>query len=355
MIIVLKPDAGRFEEENLVAKIRDWGLKPHVSRGEERTIIGVIGDEALLRAKPLEALPGVERVMPVMKPYKLASADFRAERTRVRIPGVNPERAAVELGGRAVAVIAGPCSIENRELIFEVARAVRAAGASLLRGGAFKPRTSPYAFQGLGVKGLRLLAEVRAAEGMPVITEVMDTRDVEMVAEFADVLQVGARNMQNFTLLKSLGRCRRPVMIKRGPSCSIQELLMSAEYVMSEGNPEVILCERGIRTFETLARNTLDLSAVPILRRESHLPVVVDPSHGTGYAELVPAMALAAVAAGADGLMIEVHAKPEEALCDGPQALRPEAFSTLMRSLSRVAEAVDRCVGGTELQEGPGV
>ena len=342
MIIVLRRDASEEQIGHLVETIRGWGLLPNLSRGTERTIVGVIGDERTIRAKPLEAIPGVESVMTVLKPYKLASLEFKAERTRVTIPPVRPGDEPVVLGGPAVVVTAGPCSVENRDMLFEMAAFLKGAGARLLRAGAFKPRTSPYAFQGLGVEGLRYLAEARAEVGLPIVTEVMDTRDVEMVAEVADVLQIGARNMQNFNLLKAVGRCRKPVLLKRALAGTIEELLMSAEYVMSEGNQQVILCERGIRTFEKATRNTLDISAVPVLHRESHLPVAVDPSHGTGIWRLVSPMALAAVAAGADSVMVEVHANPEAALSDGPQALRPPTFERMMKDLAAVARAVGR-------------
>jgi 3-deoxy-7-phosphoheptulonate synthase len=277
----------------------------------------------------------VEQVVPILKPYKLASRDFHPEHTVVTAGDVR-------IGDRGVVVIAGPCAIESREMVLEVARAVRTAGARLLRGGAYKPRTSPYAFQGLGEEGLRFLAEAGRETGMPVVTELMDPREASLVLQHVDVVQVGARNMQNFRLLKELGTHRVPVMLKRGMSSTIRELLMSAEYIMSEGNYNIILCERGIRTFEDATRNTLDLSAVPVLKQLTHLPVVVDPSHGTGKWDLVAPMALAAVAAGADGIMVEVHPKPEEALSDGPQALRPGRFAQMMADLQKVAEAVGR-------------
>ena len=342
MIIVLRRDATEEQIGHLVETIRGWGLTPNLSRGTERTIVGVIGDERTIRSKPLEAIPGVETVMNVLKPYKLASAEFKVGRTVITVPPVKAGEAPVVFGGPAVVVTAGPCSVETRDMLFEMAAYVKKNGARLLRAGAFKPRTSPYAFQGLGVEGLRYLAEVRTAVGLPIVTEVMDTRDVEMVGEVADVLQIGARNMQNFNLLKAVGRCRKPVLLKRAPAGTIEELLMSAEYILSEGNSQVILCERGIRTFEKATRNTLDISAVPVLHRESHLPVAVDPSHGTGVWGLVAPMALAAVAAGADGLMVEVHPDPERALSDGPQALRPPTFERMMKDVEAVAKAVGR-------------
>jgi 3-deoxy-7-phosphoheptulonate synthase len=317
-------------------------MRTHLSRGERRTIIGCIGDESLLDEVPLRSLPGVESVTPVLKPYKLASREFAAERTVVRVGGRD---ARAEFGGAAVAVIAGPCSVEGREMLLSTARDVRDAGASMLRGGAFKPRTSPYAFQVLGAQALRLLAEVRAATGLPVVTEVMDTRQVDLVAEHADMLQVGARNMQNFSLLAELGRVRRPVLLKRGLSATVKELLMAAEYIMANGNHDVVLCERGIRTYETATRNTLDVAAIPVLKRESHLPVIVDPSHAGGDAALVAPLAFAAIAAGADGLIVEVHPDPERALSDGDQSLAPLGFASLMHSLEAFALAAGRTIG----------
>lgn len=341
MIIVMKQGATEAEVRHVTESIEAWGLTPHVSRGEERVVIGIIGDEDRVRGKPLQVFPGVESVMSVVKPYRLASLASNPRRTTVEIPAP-PGGRPVIFGGEQVVVIAGPCSVESREHLFAMARHVKAAGGSVLRAGAFKPRTSPYSFQGLGVTGLRYLAEARAETGLPIVTEVMDTRDVEMVAEVADIVQVGARNMQNFNLLKVIGRCAKPVLLKRGLSNTIEELLMSAEYILSEGNPRVILCERGIRTFEKATRNTLDLSAVPVLKKETHLPVVVDPSHGTGYWDLVPPMARAAVAAGADGIVVEIHDQPEKALSDGAQALLPETFSALVRQMRAIAEAIGR-------------
>jgi 3-deoxy-7-phosphoheptulonate synthase len=342
MIIVLKPEATDREVDHIVERIREWGMRPNVSRGTERTVIGILGDAREIRAKPLEAFPGVDRVLPVLKPYKLASAAFHAERTRVVLPPARDGDESVEIGGDRLVVMAGPCSVENRDMLMEIGTAVKRSGAHMLRGGAYKPRSSPYAFQGLGEEGLRYLVEVREATGLPVITEVMDPRLVDQVAASADVLQVGARNMQNYDLLKELGKIRKPVMIKRGLSSTIEELLMSAEYVLSQGNPHVLLCERGIRTYERATRNTLDLSAVPVLQRESHLPVVVDPSHGTGHWGLVAPMARAAVAAGADALMVEVHQDPENAASDGPQSLTPATFQAMMQELERVVAAIGR-------------
>ncbi len=337
MVIVMRSGASLQEIEQVAQKITAYGLTPHVSRGVERTIVGAIGDERILREVALEALPGVEKVLPILKPFKLASRDFKAESSVIPVNGV-------EVGGERLAVIAGPCSVEGREMILEVARTVKAAGARLLRGGAFKPRTSPYTFQGLGEEALRYLAEAREATGLPIVTELMDPRDAPLVLKYADLIQIGARNMQNFRLLKEVGSHRKPVLLKRGMSSSIKELLMSAEYILSEGNYNVILCERGIRTFEDFTRNTLDLSAVPALKSLTHLPVLVDPSHGTGKWDLVPPMALAAVAAGADGLMVEVHPKPQDALSDGPQALVPKRFERLMADLTALAPVVGRAL-----------
>ena len=337
MIIVLRPRATDEEIAQVCRRIEALGLTPHLSRGVERTIIGAIGDERILLDKAIEALPMVEKVLPILKPYKLASRDFHPENTVVSVSGIR-------VGDRRLAVVAGPCSVESREMLLSVAKEVQVAGAHLLRGGAFKPRTSPYAFQGLGEEALRYLAEAKRETGMPVVTELMDPRETQLVLQYADVIQVGARNMQNFRLLKELGMQKTPVLLKRGMSSTIRELLMSAEYIMSEGNYNVILCERGIRTFEDATRNTLDLSAVPVLKQLTHLPVVVDPSHGTGKWDLVAPMALAAVAAGADGIMVEVHPRPEEALSDGPQALLPSRFHRLMADLRKVAEAVGRTV-----------
>ena len=335
MILITKPNATEPQIDHIIERISQWGLRCEVSRGESRVVIGVIGAEDQIREKPLAALPGVESVTPVLKPYKLVSYEFRGMRSPVSVGGVF-------VGGPEVVVMSGPCSVESREQIVSIAKEVKAAGASILRGGAFKPRTSPYSFQGLGVEGLKMLAEAREVTGMPVITEIMDTKDLEAVEEYADCLQVGARNMQNFSLLKEVGRSKLPVMLKRGMSATIKDLLMSAEYILSEGNFNVILCERGIRTFETYTRNTLDLNAIPILKAETHLPVVVDPTHGIGLSEHVAAMAVASVAAGADGLMVEVHNSPEHAKSDGEQALLPEEFACLMSRVRAVAQAVGR-------------
>ena len=343
MIIVTRPKVTDAEIDHIRERIEAVGMRTHLSRGEHRTIIGCIGDESLLEEIPLRSLPGVESVTPVLKPYKLASREFAAERTVVTVGGRDGR---ASFGGPSVTVIAGPCSVESREMLEVTASAVRDAGASLLRGGAFKPRSSPYAFQGLGAEALRLLAEVRATTGLPVVTEVMDTRQVDLVAEHADMLQIGARNMQNFALLAEVGRVRRPVLLKRGLSATIKELLMAAEYIMANGNHDVVLCERGIRTYETATRNTLDIAAIPVLKRESHLPVIVDPSHAGGDAGLVAPLAFAAIAAGADGLIIEVHPDPSCALSDGDQSLEPAAFARLMTQLDAFAAAAGRSMTG---------
>ncbi len=335
MIIVLRPDATEEQTEHIIQKLKGLGLQAHISRGTERTVIGAIGDEAVLRTLPLEAIPGVEDVHPILKPYKLASREFRKENTVLAVGGV-------EIGGRKIAVMAGPCAVENRTLLIEIAQEVKRAGAGFIRGGAFKPRTSPYTFQGLGEEGLRYLAEARERTGLPVVTEVMDPRDMDAIIKYADIVQIGARNMQNFRLLKEVGEHHKPVLLKRGISATIKEWLMSAEYIMSGGNHDVILCERGIRTYETATRNTLDLSAVPVLKQLTHLPVIVDPSHAVGKWGLVAPMAKAAIAAGADGLIIEVHPNPEEALSDGEQSLKPNVFRLLMEELKPIAKAVGR-------------
>jgi 3-deoxy-7-phosphoheptulonate synthase len=338
MIIVTRHGVTEGEVDHIRERVEQLGMRTHVSRGEHRTIIGCIGDETLLQEVALLSLPGVESVTPVMKPYKLAALEFVAERSVIRVG----ESAGAAIGGRELAVIAGPCSVEGREMFRDAAHAVRRAGAGMLRGGAFKPRTSPYAFQGLGEAALRMMSEIRSETGMPVVTEVMDTRQVELVAEHADMLQIGARNMQNFALLSEVGRLQRPVLLKRGLSATLKELLMAAEYVMAQGNRDVVLCERGIRTFEPATRNTLDVSAIPVLKAETHLPVLVDPSHAGGRADLVAPLAFASVAAGADGLIIEVHPTPEQALSDGDQSLGLPEFAALMASLRGFATAAGR-------------
>jgi 3-deoxy-7-phosphoheptulonate synthase len=337
MIAVMQTSATAEDIEHVVEVLRLHNLKGQISSGEERTVIGVIGtgfpDDLL---ETLEVLPGVDRVTRITRPYKLASRDFKPDDTIVKAGW------GQRIGGRDFVVMAGPCSVESRDQLLRTAESVAASGATLLRGGAFKPRTSPYAFQGLGIDGLGLLEEASRLSGLPIITEVMDPGQVERVAESADVLQVGARNMQNFPLLKEVGRTGKATMLKRGLSATIEEWLMAAEYIMHAGNPNVILCERGIRTFETATRNTLDLSAIPLIKRLSHLPVIADPSHGTGHRYLVKPMALAAAAAGADGLIIEVHPDPETALSDGPQSLTLDDFEDLMATLEQVLTAVGR-------------
>ncbi len=337
MIIVLKPDATDEQKDHVIKKVKDLGLSVHLSEGTERKIIGAIGDENLLASMPLESFPGVEKVMPIVKPYKLVSREFQKEDSVIDIKGV-------KIGGNQIQVISGPCSIENKSILVEVAKAVQKSGATILRGGAFKPRTSPYDFQGLGEEGLKYLREAGDETGMPVITELMDPRDIELICNYSDIIQIGARNMQNFRLLKDVGKTNKPVLLKRALSGTIKEFLMSAEYIASQGNRNIILCERGIRTYETATRNTLDLSAIPVIRELSHLPIVVDPSHAVGRWDLVAPMARAAVAAGADGLMIESHANPEEALCDGAQSLKPKKFDRLMNDLKKIAEAIDRTI-----------
>jgi len=335
MIIVLRPDATKKDIDHLLAKVKKLGLKTMVSRGVERTIVGVIGEEDVLRVQPLEAFPGVEKVMPILKPYKLVSREFKGKNSIVGIDGI-------KIGGKRIVVMAGPCSVESLDGLMTIGKSVKRSGALVLRGGAFKPRSSPYSFQGLGEEGLEYLQEVKQKTGLKIVTEVMDTRDVELVESYADILQVGARNMQNFNLLKEVGLSKKPVLLKRGIAGTIKELLMSAEYVLSNGNFDCILCERGIRTFEDATRFTLDLNAVPLIKQLTHLPVIVDPSHGTGKWNLVSDMSRAAIAAGADGLMIEVHPKPEDALSDGAQSLLPKKFSEMMKGLAPVARAVGR-------------
>jgi 3-deoxy-7-phosphoheptulonate synthase len=340
MLIVTRAGITDAEIAHIRGRVESLGLRTHLSRGVERVIIGCVGDESALANVPLLALAGVESVTPVLRPYKLAARGF-ASSTTVTL-GAETTRTPCHIGGQALAIIAGPCSVEGLDMIVDTARAVRASGAQALRGGAFKPRTSPYAFQGLGLPALEMLAEARAETGLPIVTEVMDPRQVESVAEVADCLQVGARNMQNFSLLSEVGRTNRPVLLKRGLSATIQELLMAAEYVLAQGNHRVILCERGIRTYETATRNTLDIAAVPVLKAETHLPVIVDPSHAGGRASLVAPLAFAAVAAGADGLIVEVHPEPESARSDGEQSLTISAFDAMMQKLVAFAEAAGR-------------
>jgi 3-deoxy-7-phosphoheptulonate synthase len=336
MIIVLRPDATDEQVRHIMDKVQKLGLKPHLSKGTERTIIGVIGPEDLLRVTPLEVFPGVEKVLPVLAPYKLVSREFRREDSVIDLGK------GVSIGGRKIVVMAGPCAVESLEVVSEVAKQIKKSGSEVLRGGAFKPRTSPYSFQGLGEEGLKILNQVGSELGLVTVSEVMDPRDVELVSRYVDVLQIGARNMQNFNLLKEVGQAKKPVLLKRGLSSTIKELLMSAEYIVSGGNFKVILCERGIRTFEEATRNTLDLSAVPVIKELSHLPIIVDPSHAAGKWGLVSPLSKAAIACGADGLIIEVHSHPEDALSDGAQSLLPSTFSQLMNELAAVAKAVGR-------------
>ncbi|NPV59854.1 MAG: 3-deoxy-7-phosphoheptulonate synthase [Actinobacteria bacterium] len=330
MVIVMREGASEAEIAEIVELLHKVGAEAHVSKGEFRTVIGVIGDRERVMQMPFEAYPAVERVVPIMKPYKLVSREFQDEPTVIRV-------GEAEIGGGGFAVIAGPCSVESEAQVLEAARAAKQAGASLFRGGAFKPRTSPYSFQGLGEEGLAMLARAREETGLPVVTEVLDVRDIELVSRYADVLQVGARNMQNFLMLKELGRQGKPVLLKRGMSSTVEEWLMAAEYILKEGNRRVILCERGIRTFETSTRNTLDISAIPAVKNASHLPVIVDPSHATGVRELVPPLCMAALAAGADGVMVEMHPRPKEALCDGSQSLTVDGFGEMMDELKALA------------------
>jgi len=337
MIIVLRPDSTPDQIGHVLDRIRELGFKPHLSQGELRTIIGVIGDENRLQAQPLSALPGVEQVLPILKPFKLASREFHGQDTTVEV-------GKVKIGGGSMAMIAGPCAIESAEVLDTIAGQVKAAGANILRGGAYKPRTSPYSFQGLGEAGLKILKDVGRKHLLPTVTEVMDPRQVETVNCYADMFQIGARNMQNFDLLREVGQTHKPVLLKRGMSATVKDLLMSAEYILAEGNPNVVLCERGVRSFEDSTRNMLDLAAVPNIKGQSHLPVIVDPSHATGRPDLIPAMARAAVAAGADGVHVEVHSCPEQALSDGPQALLPTQYAELMGQLRRLAEVVGKTI-----------
>ena len=336
MIIVLRPEATEAQINHIIEKVKKLGLTPHVSKGTERTIIGVIGPEDVLRITPLEVFPGVERVMPVLAPYKLVSREFKADDTIIDLGR------GVSVGGKKIAVMAGPCAIENINTLRTIAGEVKKAGATVLRGGAFKPRTSPYSFQGLGEEGLKILKQVGDEMNLVTVSEVMDTRDVDLVTRYVDVLQIGARNMQNFNLLKEVGMTKKPVLLKRGLSSTVKEMLMSAEYILAGGNFNVILCERGIRTFEDSTRNTLDISAIPVVKQLSHLPIIADPSHAAGKWGLVGPLAKAAVAIGADGLIIEVHTSPEDAMSDGAQSLIPLNFASLMCELKNIAKSVGR-------------
>ncbi len=336
MIIVMRKSATKEQTESIIKEIEDKGLKPMPLYGTERTVIAVIGDERILDRHHMASKPGVSDVMLVLPPYKLVSRETKHEDTIVKV------RDGVEIGGKEIQIMAGPCAVENYEFVSQAAKAVKKAGAKILRGGAFKPRTGPYSFQGLGEEGLKILQQVGKEENMAVVTEVLNTRDLPLVVEYADILQIGARNMQNFNLLEEVGKTKKPVLLKRGLSAKIKEWLLAAEYIMSNGNPNVILCERGIRTFEVEIRSTLALQSVPLIKELSHLPIIVDPSHAAGKPSIIPAMCKAAIAAGADGLIVEVHPKPEEALCDGQQALTPEMFSEMMEQIKPVAKAVGK-------------
>ena len=335
MILVIRPDATLEQVEHVVEAVREMGFTPHVSRGESRTIVGVIGDERKPQAENLSAIPGVEQVLAIMKPFKLASREFSKSDSAVYV-------GKTKIGQGSLAMIAGPCAVESYEVMDTVARYVKAGGANILRGGAFKPRTSPYAFQGMGEDGLKILKDVGQKYELPVVTEVMDPRQVDLVVRYTDMLQIGARNMQNFDLLKECGKTQTPVLLKRGMSATVKDLLMSAEYILAEGNQGVVLCERGVRSFEDSTRNMLDMSAVPNVKGQSHLPIIVDPSHATGRPDLIPSMCRASVAAGADGVHVEVHNCPEKAMSDGPQALLPHQFLDLMGDLKRLAAALGR-------------
>src|SRR3954463_16784845 len=335
MIIVLKPQPTPEIVKHVLERIEAMGFTPHLSQGVARTIIGVIGDEDKLQAQPLQAIPGVEQVVPILKPYKLASREFHSDDSQFEIKGI-------KVGRGHLMMIAGPCAIEGEAILLEIAEKVREAGANVLRGGAFKPRTSPYSFQGLGEDGLKILRSAGERFNMPVVTEVMDPRQVELVERYTDIMQIGARNMQNFDLLKEVGRTRTPVLLKRGMSATAKDLLMSAEYVLAQGNRKVILCERGVRSFEDSTRNMLDLSIVPNVKGQSHLPIIVDPSHATGRPDLIPAMARASVAAGCDGVHVEVHSCPEKALSDGPQALLPPQYNALVQELRKLADLMGK-------------
>ncbi len=341
MIIVMQKGASQEALADVEKKIVALGYQPHVIHGETRNVVGAVGDErGKEKLQIIESMTGVERVVPILKPYKLASREVQPEPSEIEIvPGLG-------IGGKEFIVVAGPCAVESREQICETAVEIKKSGARLLRGGAFKPRTSPYSFQGMEEDGLKLLAEAREKTGLPIVTEVVNPRDVELVAKYADIMQVGARNTQNFALLKMLGQLDKPILLKRGMATTIQEFLMSAEYILSEGNRRVILCERGIRTFETATRNTLDISAVPVLKQQTHLPVMIDPSHATGHAHLVAPMCYAAAAAGADGLLVEVHPCPEEASSDGPQSLRPNDFQKMMDKLRAFVKVAEREMAG---------
>jgi 3-deoxy-7-phosphoheptulonate synthase len=335
MIVVMKADATMSDISTVVKTLESMGYKPHPTRGADRTIIGVVDARQGADFSQLEGAPGVEQVVPITKAYKMVSREFRPQNTIVNVNGI-------AVGGDHFVVMAGPCAVEDREQVMSAARAVRDAGASILRGGAFKPRTSPYSFQGLGEEGLRILLAAKRETGLPIVTEVISPELVPLVCEYADILQIGARNMQNYALLEAVGKIRKPVLLKRGMMSTVEELLMAAEYVLSNGNQQVILCERGIRTFENSTRNTLDISAVPVIKRNSHLPIIVDPSHAAGHTEFVIPLALAAVAAGADGIIVEVHPCPDKAWCDGVQSLTLDMFEEMMEKIRAVADAMGR-------------
>lgn len=337
MIIVMSQSATRQEIDNVEKKLSELGFKTHPIFGEIKTIIGAIGDKRLLNTHAISTMPGVESLVPIMKPFKLASRELKQVPTIIDLDGIR-------IGGNEITVIAGPCAIESEDTFIETAIKVKEAGAKILRGGAFKPRSSPYSFQGLEEEGLVIMSKAREATGMKLVTEVVDTRDVELVASYVDIIQIGARNMQNFRLLKEVGLTKKPILLKRGLSATIEEWLMAAEYIMAEGNKNIILCERGIRTFETATRNTIDLSAIPVVKELSHLPIIVDPSHASGSWKYVGALSKGAIATGADGLIIEVHLDPPNAMSDGPQSLRPSKFSQLMKEFEPVAKAVGRSI-----------
>ncbi len=343
MMVVMKSGSSKVEVQQVVSLIKSWGLDAHLSQGEERTVIGVVGDTRKVQRELFLHYPAIEQIVPISRPYKLASREFIPANSAFPLDGF-------EIGGEGIVVIAGPCAVESREQLLEAAQAVREAGAHALRGGAYKPRTSPYAFQGLGEEGLEILVEARELTGLPIITEVMAPELVPLVASYADVLQIGARNMQNYALLHAAGESQKPVLLKRGMSATIEELLMAAEYILSHGNRRVILCERGIRTYETATRNTTDINAIPVLKSMTHLPVILDPSHSTGNWKYVAAIARAGVAAGADGLIVEVHPRPEEALSDGGQSLNPKHFAEMVCQVKAIATAVGRSVAPAKVQ-----
>ena len=335
MIVVMNNSATKKEINDVEQKLISLGFKTHPIYGDVKTVIGAIGDKRLLDPQQIIIMPGVENIVPIMKPYKLVSRELKKDKTIIQIDDIS-------IGGEEIVIMAGPCAVEDKEVFYETARKVKKAGAKILRGGAFKPRTSPYSFQGLEQQGLEMLDTARKETGLKIVTEVVDTRDVEMVAKYSDILQIGTRNMQNFRLLKEVGITNKPVLLKRGLSATIEEWLMAAEYIISEGNNKIILCERGIRTFETATRNTIDISSIPVVKELSHLPIIADPSHATGTWKYVDPLSKAAIAAGADGLIIEVHNEPSKAMCDGPQCLRPEKFEKLVQELKIVASAVNR-------------